>query len=393
MLPLQGSVQNSRSHDIFRAHPDISGGGGDLEDIMPSVAAFVRTNSRTGILLVCTLVLFGGGGCYYFKQGTTLISHQLSARPISRCSNDRELTQKERLFFAEIEKIRNFAFDTLGLIRNSSYTRYVHIDSSYLVAVLSIADSASLVPVKWCYPLFGCFPLRAYHDIADARKVGERFLRKGYEINIDKVDGFSTLGIFSDPLYSFMTDYPVFSLARFLFHEQMHATAYFRNVRFSEEVATFIGNEAALEYIKVYRGADSPEYCDALEFMGDQKRWVALLRQLYTDLDTVYHSGASRSGKIARRNEIVGSFRELLHNHYDSLFTTSWYRGAEKLSFNNAYLAVRMTYTLDLELFAQLLKKKGSLREVVLFVKQLKRHKGDPKSLLINEIEIKNNRR
>jgi len=360
------------------------------ERCVPGMAALLRIYARTSARFACMLLLLGSTGCYYYKQGTTLLTHQLSARPISRYKNDSSSTEKERALFTQIEQIRSFAFDSLGLARNTNYTRYVSLDSSYLVAVLSVADSASLEPIKWCYPFFGCFPLRAYHEIADARKVGERFTRKGYEINIDKVDGFSTLGIFSDPIYSFMVDYPVFSLARFIFHEQMHATAYFKNVRFSEEVATFMGNEAALEFVKVQYGADSPEYCDALEFIGDQKTWVALLRQLYADLATVYRSNMSRHDKISARTTIVSAFKDRLNNNYDSLFTTNWYRGAEKLSLNNAYLAVRMTYTLDLELFAELRKSRGSLREVVAFVKELRKKKGDPKELLIDELEKKN---
>ena len=340
----------------------------------------------TGIIILA--VLFTGTGCYYVHEGGSLLSHQLRSRPVSACMADSSISGKVKNFFGEVASIRTFAFDSLGLVENKNYTRYVPIDSNYLVAVLSVADSASLKPYRWCYPIFGCFPLRAYHNINDARKAGERFAKKGYEICIGKSDGFSTLGIFSDPLYSFMADYPVFSVARFLLHEQTHATAYFHDVQFSEELATFIGDEGALEFLKIHYGNDSPEYCDALDFLADQKTWIGLLRSLYMTLDTLYRQPIDRSVKIKRKKEVVGAFRTMLHDKYDSLFTTEWYRGLETQSFNNAYLSVRMTYNLDLGLFEELRRRRGgSLRAVVAFAKELKRRRGDPKMALVEELE------
>ena len=326
-------------------------------------------------------------GCYLLKQGGYLLSHQMKARRVSRLMRDGTLSGKQRTFIDEIGRIRQFAVDSIGLVSNDNFTRIVHIDSSYLLTMLSAADSASFIVKKWCYPFFGCFPLRSYFDVRDAKRAGERLARKGYEINIEKVDGYSTLGIFSDPVYSFMAEYPVYTLANYMFHEQTHATVYLKNVQFSEELATFIGREGALAYLLMWYGEESPQYRDAQRLIADQKTYQRLIRELIAELDIVYKQSIDRAEKIMRKKTIVANFKQRLIDNYDSLFTTEWFRSVEKQSYNNAFLAVRMTYTLDLELFALLYEKKNrDLREVVRFAVSLKKRKGDPKEFLKQEV-------
>lgn len=338
-------------------------------------------------VFICGIIpLFSG--CYLARQGAYLIRYQVRSRPIVKVKKDTALSDSTKRFFDEVERIRRYAVDSIGLKPNKNYTRYVTIDSSYLMAMLSAADSASFETKKWCYPFFGCFPLRSYYKISDARRAGERLTRRGYEINIDKIDGFSTLGIFSDPLFSFMADYSVFTVAQFIFHEQTHATVYFgKDVQFSEELATFIGRTGALNYLETYYGSDSPEYLQARDYISDQETYLELLRKLYETLGTMYNLTITRDEKISRKKTIIQEFKRHLKEDYDSLFSTEWYRGVEKLTFNNAFLAVRMTYTLDLKLFNRFYAARGnSLREVILFATSCKKRRGSPKTLLEQEV-------
>ncbi|MBN1306676.1 MAG: aminopeptidase [Chitinispirillaceae bacterium] len=347
-----------------------------------------RRGQVTAVRVMTTLfVLILVSGCYLVKQGGYLVSHQVKAKHVSRLRRDSTLSGKQRGFLNEIGRIRQFAVDSIGLVGNDNYTRIVHIDSSYLLAMLSAADSASFIVKKWCYPFFGCFPLRSYFDLRDAERAGARLAQKGYEINIEKSPGYSTLGILSDPVYSFMADYPVYLLANYIFHEQTHATVYLKDVQFSEELATFIGREGALNYLRTYYGPLSPEYRSAHRLMSDQKIYQELIRGLIAELKEVYERQIERAEKIRLKTGIVNTFRERLARDYDSLFTTQRFRGVEQLSYNNAFLAIRITYTLDLTLFDQLFYKyKGNLREIVRFAVSLKKRKEPPKELLKKEI-------
>ncbi|MBN1760400.1 MAG: aminopeptidase [Chitinispirillaceae bacterium] len=321
--------------------------------------------------------------CYGIKQATFFLKDQARSKPIERLLQDSTLTDSTRRFFTEVERICRFAVDSVGLKNNRNYTRYVPTDSSYLLVMLSAADSISFTTKKWCYLFLGCFPLRSYYDLRDAKRVGRRLARKGYEINIDQVDAFSTLGIFTDPVYSFMQEYPVFSLASLILHEQTHATVYFKNVQFSEELANFIGREGALRYLEAYYGSESQQYLRARRLITDRDVYLKLLRELYTRLGKLYERDISRVEKLKKKEVVLTDFKRLLVDRYDSLFTTELYRGVEKYSFNNAFLAVRMTYNLDLALFERYCSQQGGdLRKVVHFAVGLKKRKGDPKKYL-----------
>ena len=342
-----------------------------------------RIIARAHIVCSSLIIVFMCSSCYLMKQGANLIKYQVRSKSIDRLVRDSTLSKEKRTFFDEVARIRSYAFDSIGLERNKNYTKFVSVDSSYLMAMLSAADSASFDTKKWCYPFMGCFPLRSYYSIEDAQRAGRRLVKKGYEINIDKIDGFSTLGFFSDPLYSFMIDRSIFSTAQYIFHELTHVTVYYKNVQFSEELASFIGQEGALSYLRTYYGSDSPEYRQAEQFIVDQKTYLQLLRDLYTALGKVYEQNIPRHEKLKRKNEIITTFKKRLIDEYDSIFTTEIYRGVETLSFNNAFLAVRMTYSLNLELFDKFYRQRGNnLREVIDFAVGLKKQKRDPNELL-----------
>lgn len=327
-------------------------------------------------LLLCTVSF---SGCYLIKQGVYLLNYQIHAKPVERIRQAQDLTPQEERLFTEVDKIRRYAFDSIGLHSNNNYTRYIATKNDHVLTMLCAADSLSFHQKKWCYPFFGCFPLRSYFDGQDAAKAAQKLAAQGYEIYLGGVDGFSTLGIFSDPLYSFMANYSIFSLAQLIFHEQTHATIYLKNqVQFSEQLASFVGRVGALNYIESTYGKDSPYYEGALELIQDHQAYLQLLRTLYRELTGIYESDKSKAQKRAMKQACIDSVKELVSTGYHTLFVSERYRGIENLSFNNAFLAVCMTYALDMELFQKLYNVKNkNWGEVWEFLQSLRGLKGD----------------
>jgi predicted aminopeptidase len=355
-------------------------------NLKPSWRSIYKPAFRLSAALFLTGVCCG---CYVLKQGAYLLNHQMHAKRIDRLLADSALAGGERAFLNEVNRIRAFAADSMGLVRNCNYTRLVHIDSSYLLAMLSAADSASFTVKRWRYPCLGSFPLRSYFDVRDAKRAGAKLAREGYEICIEKSDGYSTLGIVSDPVYSFMANYPVYYLADYIFHEQTHATVYLRNVEFSEELATFMAREGALRYLRAFYGPASRQYIDACNLIKDNETWQKQIHGLIIELDSIYHLKITRSEKISRKQMAVKRFKARLEASYDSIFITPHFRGLEKQSFNNAYLSIHMTYYNDLDLFARLFESYGhDFRRLTAFAVSLKKRKEDPKVLLKRELGI-----
>jgi predicted aminopeptidase len=258
----------------------------------------------------------------------------------------------------------------------------VSIDKPYLVDVVCASGIADFIPYTWCYPLFGCWPLRGYFDKQDAKKEAGRLAKKGYDVYIGRVDAFSTLGFFSDPVYSFMKNFPVYRIADLIIHEQTHATIYVKNqVDFDEELASFIGSEGALWFIRSKFGEASGVYMTAVKLSKDNDTYYRLISGLYAALSAMYGDSSMALGsRVARKNDIIAGFKDSLARHYDSIFLTGAFKGLEKTEINNAFISVDMTYSRDLDLFYRLYEQKNrDLRATLADIKSIEKKSGNCK--------------
>lgn len=329
------------------------------------------------IVLACFLPL--SCNCYLWKQGTRVLTYTMESVPIKKLHADPATPDSLRRFLSLVNEIRSFATDSMGLRKTSNYTSYISIDKKYLIDLVSAAGEADFSPYTWCYPLFGCWPLRGYFDKADADSEAARLSRKGYDVYVGTVDAFSTLGFLADPVYSFMRHFSVYRIANLIIHELTHATVYVKNqVEFDEELASFTGSEGALRFIAAKYGDTSATYIKAAKTAKDITTYYRCIRSLYDSLALVYNSDSSRGWKVREKHEIITRFKDVIAARYDSLFLTPAFRGLEKADINNAFIAVDMTYTLDLGLFYQLYEKNNrDFRTTMQAVTSIARQKGD----------------
>lgn len=347
--------------------------------------------SYAKLLIVCIVVPFCNCG-YILKQGTYLLKYNARAENINQILKKKSTPDDLKRFLLLVNDIRGFAIDSIELSKNSNYSTYVKIDKPYLVDVVSASENLSFRQHKWCWPIVGCVPYKGFYERKDAEKEAAKLKKKGYDINIDEVDAFSTLGFFTDPVYSFMKEYTVYGLASLIIHEQTHATFYKKSqAQFNEELATFVGDEGGLLYVRSRYGENSEEYRNAILAREDYESYFKLLRGLYNELKMVYDDGKkSEKEKLADKDRIIASFKDMVSQKYNEYFKTNNYRGISKRKINNAYIAVRMTYTLDLSEFYRLYEnEKRNLKSTVGFFKSLKHQKGNPADLLRKKIESK----
>jgi predicted aminopeptidase len=313
----------------------------------------------------------------------------MSAESSVKLLKDKNTPEKVRNFLNLVQEIRAFAIDSIGLADNSNYTRLVEVESDYIVNNVTAADKLCFNQFKWCFPIIGCVPYKGYFERGDAEKEAARLAQKGYDVNIDEITGFSTLGFFSDPLYSFMTDYSVFSLASLIIHEQTHSTIYFKNrSQFNEELASFVGDEGAIAFVKVKYGADSEMYRKAVNTKKDYQVYDSIFRNLYDELDLMYKGPYSEAEKLLKKVQLIDNFKRMVENNYDTLFNNKSFKVISTLPINNASLAIRMTYQLELNVFNDFYHKNSdNLKVCVSFFKSLKKFKGDPKERLKKELQ------
>jgi len=329
--------------------------------------------------LVCLMAL-PLSGCYYIGQGARLLAAYGGAEEIDRALATEDLGEEERSLLLLVKDVRRFAVEDLGLAENRNYTTYKRIDSDHLATVVSACPADSFRQYRWSYPVMGEMPYKGFFDKQGAVDEGRRLEAEGYDVLVRDVDAFSTLGFLTDPVFSYMKDYPVFSLAELLIHEQTHATVFPRPyVDFAENLGSFVGERGALAYLARRDGADSESYRDGLDLIHDQAVYNGLLRDLRDRLEAVYGSGIPREGKLSSKAGVIAAWKAEFAASYGSSFRTRRYANVPRMKIDNAYLCTAMNYVGDLSVFERLFEKEGrDLPRMIAVVKKLAAEPGDP---------------
>lgn len=318
------------------------------------------------------------------KQGTYLLSYNSRSRPIEKVLAEESISGDVGVMLSMVQEIRRYAVEEIGLEDNKNYTRYLELDRDYLVDVVSACTADSFTPYEWRFPFFGSFPYKGFYKPEDAQREASRLERMGLDVWVRQVDGFSTLGFFSDPIYSFMTEYSLFALAELIIHEQTHATVFVKNeIQLSEELATFVGREGALSFLRDRHGEDSEAYRQALASLSDWNRYRDRVLELYDELDTLYRSETDSRRISAEKQRIVEDFNQRLRSEAEELFQSDRFHSFEGIPVNNAYILSFVRYSQDLDIFYRLYKARGfDLKATVEVLKQIRQVKGSPKEYL-----------
>ena len=337
---------------------------------------------QAAVLLAALLFL---SGCYVTTQGLYLLHYNKGARKIPHLLGRENLDEKTRVFLEEVVRIKQFAVKDIGLKKNKNYTTYVELDKSYLVDVVTASKDDSFTPYIWKFPIVGEVPYKGFYRREDAVKLAEELKIRNYDVWIRKVDTFSTLGFFTDPIYSYMMDYSVFRLADLLIHEQTHATIFLKDeVQFNEELANFVGTEGAFAYITKRQGGVEDLREGIAVAREDRERFYALMRELHSRLDGIYTSIAmDRSEKLEKKEEIIREFKADLKKNYDAYFQNGGYRHIAEREINNAFILSWKRYSQDLSLFYDVYDAYGrDLKRFMAVILPVEEWDGDPKEYL-----------
>jgi predicted aminopeptidase len=288
---------------------------------------------------------------YLAKQGRYLLCDSMGAKSAVSLIASRRTDAETRAFLIRAEEIRRFAIEHIGLKNNSNFTRYKDIGRDYLVSVVSACAADSFQAYTWRYPLLGRLPYKGFYEKADAEKEAARLKAEGWDVVVRPVDSFSTLGFTGDLLYSFMRSYSDFELASLIIHEQTHATLFVKGqTQFDEELASFVGEEGALDWLAETRGVASAEYRGAQEEIADSRAFLSLLRELSGSLQRVYRSPLSREEKLAEKSRLITAFEAGFAAGRKTWFRTESYRSMSTPRVNNAYLSLIGLYSDDVPL-------------------------------------------
>jgi predicted aminopeptidase len=324
------------------------------------------TGKKIALFVCAVFVLFIAGfvvfGFYLVKQGAYIIAYGLEAQSIEGLLAKGTPGANERDFLRRVTDIKRYAVTRLGLTNNANYTTYLRLDRDYLVDVVSACKKDRFEEYVWQYPFFGGFPYKGFFERKDADAEAKDLKKMNLDVIIRKVDAFSTLGFFKDPVYDFMAEYSAYELASTIIHEQTHATVWIKDeVQLNEELAVFVGREGGLLYIADTYGVTSKEYKDALRSTDDSASFTDFIKSAYKALDVLYTSDIPESEKLVVRGIVMHAYKEryrldavrkaLEENAADISGTADKYAA---FPLNNAFIMLFMGYEENLTPFYEL---------------------------------------
>ena len=295
------------------------------------------------ILLIGSSILYWDLLSYGIAQARGQINIIRQARAIEEVLDDAAFPDSLKQKIRIIQEVRRFAIDSIGLKDSKNYTTLFDQEGKTLLWNLSACEPYSFTPKTWSFPFLGSFPYKGFFDLEKAREERDLLKLENYDTRIRPVGGWSTLGWFSDPILSNMLGRSEGRLADLIIHELTHSTLFIKdNIEFNENLASFIGERGAIQFLQSKYGTGSFEVEDYLMQDEDGENFTRqmlystqLLDSLYSTFDDFTPDSLKENKKNNLITEIVNAI-DTIHfhnNRYYHIFDNSHPNNAYFMSF------------------------------------------------------------
>jgi predicted aminopeptidase len=312
-------------------------------------------------LLAAACVLPCGCGTPYLLQAAHGQWQVLHARvPIERLLADPHTAPALRAHLEAVRAARQFASAELGLPDNRSYRSFADIGRPFVVWNVVAAPEFSVSPQRWCFPIAGCVAYRGYFREPRAREFAAGLAVQGFDVAVDGVPAYSTLGSFADPVLSSMLSYGDDELAATIFHELAHQLLYVRDdSEFNEAFATTV-EDVGLERWLAHQGA-TQRLQQLRERARDAEAFTGLMAAARARLAQLYASGVARELMRERKAQILNTLAtDMRALERREGVSYPLYEEWMAAGLNNARLASLSTYSECVPGFKRLLQESGA---------------------------------
>jgi predicted aminopeptidase len=312
-------------------------------------------------LVIALLAALPGCGTPYVMQAASGEWQVMRARkPIDKVMTDPNTPQSLRDTLTEVNAAREFASRELGLPDNRSYRTYADIHRTYVVWNVVAAPEFSIHPKQWCFPIAGCVSYRGYFSEKRARRFASDLSKRRFDVTLDGVPAYSTLGKFADPVLSTMLPYGPDELAAIIFHELAHQLLYVKNdTQFNESFATTVENAGLERWLTLNGHAERIQ-----RYRKDSNRereYVDLFDRTRAQLARLYASGLPVAEMRARKAEAFDALADEIRDlEKRQRLKSSVYDEWIKEGLNNARLASEANYYDCMPGFERLLADEGN---------------------------------
>ncbi len=332
---------------------------GLLLRLLVTASGLAAPTAALRVLLILTLVT-ALPGCYVMQAATGELHVMNARKPIGKVLADPGTSPALRDTLTEVEAARNFASRELDLPDNRSYRTYVDLHRRFVAWNVVATPEFSVHPKQWCFPVVGCVAYRGYFSEKRARRFAASLSKKGFDVTLDGVPAYSTLGKFADPVLSTMVRYGPDELAAIIFHELAHQLLYVKNdTQFNEAFATTVENAGLERWLTLNGHLD--RFARYKKDSTKEREYVELFARTREQLAKLYASGLPveemRQEKAAVFQQLAAEIRALEQRQgVHSTLYDEWI----KEGLNNARLASEANYYDCVPGFERLLAEEGN---------------------------------
>jgi predicted aminopeptidase len=264
-----------------------------------------------GLLCLVMLVCFSGCQAISFYRQAIAGEYQILAHQesITNLMANPETPPKLKAKFRQVIRIRQFAAQELKLPADGAYVKYTDLHRPCVVWNVNVAPALSLEPETWWFPVVGRASYRGYFHEAAARRYAARWEKKGWDVYVDGVEAYSTLGWFPDPLLNTFIFEPEADLAELIFHELGHRRLYVNgDTDFNEAFATEVAAEGLRRWFAASSNPKAAQEHQAA--FAREKQFVQLVMDTRRELEAVYGDARlTDAEKLRCKEEIIGKLR------------------------------------------------------------------------------------
>lgn len=284
---------------------------------MTAARALIGTAIALGLAIASSITLSGCLMTRYLAQASHGQLELLGkARPIEEVVRDPNTPVRTAMLLAEIPEIKQYG-RSYGLTIKRNYSTYSALGRPAAVWFVGGADPVAFKPLRWCFPIVGCFAGLGWFDEDEAVVQKLALEQRGYDAIVRPASAYSTGGWFPDPVLSTMLgggNDALPELANVILHESVHASVLVPDEPFfNESFAAYIADALTDHWITVWFGPGSPE--DLAWTLGQATRLprTARLLDAYDQLKRVYDGTDPRDKKLAAKAKIIDELVADLH--------------------------------------------------------------------------------
>lgn len=210
-----------------------------------------------------------------------------------------------------VQSARKFAIETLDMNPKGGFVYFVQVNREEIGWHVTASYPLEFKSYTWWFPIVGSVPYKGYFSKEKAVSLENELKQQGLDTRLRITAGYSTLGWFSDPVFSTQLKGKEYEIVELVFHEMAHSTVYFDGDSiFNESYASFLEEQGAKDYYISLKNENSDKIVDLI---NKQKMTSSLIikevKKTAIELDQMFKSSTSQEEKLKRKKEIIEAFK------------------------------------------------------------------------------------